>query len=378
MKSTLFQLKNNAWERSDGQPTDKMTADLVLCFGAKSLLSKPQFLETLQGQFDCPEIAVASTSGEIINSKVQDNSAVAAAITFDKTTIKSAKINISDYANSFEAGKGLLHQLPTENLAYLLILSDGSIVNGSELVNGLNDELKGKVLITGGLAGDGSNFQSTLTGLNDIPSEGVIVAIGFYGDSLVVKDGSEGGWEIFGLDKTVTKSTSNKLYELNGQNCLDVYKRYLGEAADRLPAAALNFPLSVLIPGNNKTVVRTILGISENDNSMTFAGDMPEGSIVRFMKTNFSSLIDAAASSAKKTIPINKKAPDFALLVSCVGRKIVLGQRVNEEVEAVHNAYQGLTPMLGFYSYGEIAPLLNEKATALHNQTMTITSFYEI
>jgi hypothetical protein len=157
-----------------------------------------------------------------------------------------------------------------------------------------------------------------------------------------------------------------------------MYKRYLGDSASKLPAAALNFPLSVLIPGNAKTVVRTILSVSEEEKSMTFAGNMPEGSIVRFMKTNFNSLISSAAIAADKAIENNKKAPDFALLVSCVGRKIVLGTRIQEEVDAVSQTFKENTPMLGFYAYGEIAPLANEKETALHNQTMTITTFYEI
>jgi hypothetical protein len=260
----------------------------------------------------------------------------------------------------------------------VLILSDGSLVNGSDLVDGVNESLKGKILITGGLAGDGAEFVSTLTGLNNKPEKGLIVAIGFYGKNLIVKNGSEAGWEIFGVEKSITKSEANKLYELNNQNCLDMYKRYLGDSASKLPAAALNFPLSVLIPGNAKTVVRTILSISEEEKSMTFAGNMPEGSIVRFMKTNFNSLISSAAIAADKAIENNKKAPDFALLVSCVGRKIVLGTRIQEEVDAVSQTFKENTPMLGFYAYGEIAPLANEKETALHNQTMTITTFYEI
>ena len=378
MKSTVFNFDGSIWKGINGEFFPKLKADLVICFGSKSILAEPNFFENIRSQFNCSEIAIASTSGEIINSNVQSNSAVAVALEFEKTNIKTASINISDCKNSKEAGTKLLSQLPLDDLCYVLILSDGSLVNGSDLVDGLNESLKDKILITGGLAGDGAEFVSTLTGLNNKPEEGLIVAIGFYGKNLIVKNGSEAGWEIFGVEKSITKSEANKLYELNNQNCLDMYKRYLGDASSKLPSAALNFPLAVLLPGNSKTVVRTILAISEEEKSMTFAGNMPEGSIVRFMKTNFNSLIASAATAAEKTIENNKKEPDFALLVSCVGRKIVLGTRTQEEVDAVNQIFNENTPMLGLYSYGEIAPLANEKETALHNQTMTITTFYEI
>jgi hypothetical protein len=378
MKCSLYNFDGTNWRTGNNDAVADIQSDLVICFGAKSVLSQPGFYENITAQFKCPEIAMASTSGEILHNEVLDNSAVIAAFEFDKTQIKTACININDCTDSKEAGIRLLGKLPQENLTYLMILSDGSIVNGSELVSGLNQVVNPHVLITGGLAGDGALFTSTLTGLNNKPEPGVIVAIGFYGDSLIVKDGSEGGWEFFGIGKTVTKSAANKLYELDHQNCLDLYKRYLGDVAVNLPAAALNFPLSVLLPGNIEPVVRTILGISEEEKSMTFAGNIPEGSLVRFMKTNFNSLINAASSSAKKTISNNLKAPDFALLVSCVGRKIVLGSRTAEEVESVNQVFGGKTPLLGFYSYGEIAPLIDKKQSELHNQTMTITSFYEI
>lgn len=378
MKSTVFNFDGSVWKGIDEKVFSELKADLVICFGSKSILAEPNFFENIRSQFNCSEIAIASTSGEIINSNVQSNSAVAVALEFEKTNIKTASINISDCKNSKEAGTKLLSQLPQDDLCYVLILSDGSLVNGSDLVDGVNESLKGKILITGGLAGDGAEFVSTLTGLNNKPEKGLIVAIGFYGKNLIVKNGSEAGWEIFGVEKSITKSEANKLYELNNQNCLDMYKRYLGDSASKLPAAALNFPLSVLIPGNAKTVVRTILSVSEEEKSMTFAGNMPEGSIVRFMKTNFNSLMSSAAIAADKAIENNKKAPDFALLVSCVGRKIVLGTRIQEEVDAVSQTFKENTPMLGFYANGEIAPLANEKETALHNQTMTITTFYEI
>ena len=232
------------------------------------------------------------------------------------------------------------------------------MVNGSELVKGLNQAVDNKILITGGLAGDGSDFKSTVVGLNNNPSEGKIIAIGFYGENLVVTHGSEGGWDEFGLQKTVTQSVKNKLFQLDGKNCLEIYKNYLGNEASNLPSSALLFPLSVILPGNTKPVVRTILGISEEEQSMTFAGDIPIGSKVKFMKANFDSLISAVSNAAQNTKIENVGVPDFSLLISCVGRKLVLGSRIDEELEFVDESYSGKTPLIGFYSYGEISPLV--------------------
>lgn len=378
MKSTLLNYDGLTWTNLAGECIqNKISADLVLCFGAKQILSAPDLYSKITAQFSSPQIAMCSTSGEIIETHVQDNTLVAVAFQFEKTKIKTSSVNVLDYKNSFEAAQSLIHDLPMLDLAYILVLSDGSLVNGSELVKGLNHSVDNKILITGGLAGDGANFKSTLVGLNNSPKQGLIVAIGFYGKDIVVTSGSKGGWDMFGPEKVITKSEENNLFELDDKNCLEIYKRYLGSEVDNLPSSALLFPLSVLLPGNKQPVVRTILGISEEEQSMTFAGDVPIGSKVRFMKANFDSLTSAAASSASQTLLKEGRHPDFSLLISCVGRKLVLGSRIEEEVESANDLFKGKTPLLGFYSYGEISPMLDEVSCALHNQTMTITSFYE-
>ncbi len=260
---------------------------------------------------------------------------------------------------------------------HILVFSDGNLVNGSELVKGLVTWTGEKVMVTGGLAGDGANFSSTLVGLNSNAVEGQIVAVGFYGDKISITHGSQGGWDVFGLEKRITKSKSNVLFEIENQNALELYKKYLGEEANNLPGSALLFPLSVVIPGTKKPVVRTILSINEHEKSMTFAGDVPEGSKVRFMKANFDRLTEAASGAADNTLLNHQLKPVFSLLISCVGRKLILGERTVDEVKAVNKTYDNKTAIAGFYSYGEISPFNEENHCQLHNQTMTITSFYE-
>lgn len=350
---------------------------LALCFGNKELLQKEDIYSQVSGKFPHAAVVICSTAGEICLDKVDDHSLVVAALQFDKTDIQTATVNIKDFANSYDAAAELAGKLQKEKLVHVLVFSDGNLVNGSELVKGLVTWTGENVMVTGGLAGDGANFNSTLVGLNRNAVEGQIVAIGFYGENISIAHGSQGGWDVFGLEKRVTKSKSNVLFEIENQNALDLYKKYLGSEAANLPGSALLFPLSVVVPGMRKPVVRTILTINENEKSMTFAGDVPEGSKVRFMKANFDRLTEAAAAAANNTLHNHTEKPVFALLISCVGRKLILGERTVEEVKAVNNLYQGKTVMAGFYSYGEISPFNEGNDCQLHNQTMTITSFYE-
>lgn len=378
MKTALYRLTANTWEQHPScRGLDESTASLVLCFASKAILGQAGIYDTVKAKFPSAHIAMCSTAGEIYNEEVLDNSFVALAIQFEKTVTEAYSVNIKEYNNTYAAAMGLAKKINKENLAYVLILSDGSLVNGSELVKGLTTQIDKNVLITGGLAGDGANFKSTLLGLNEQPREGQIIAVGFYGSHIKVTHGSQGGWDIFGLEKRVTNSSGNILVELEGQNALELYKKYLGTQSENLPGSALLFPLSVVLPGSTEPVVRTILSINEEDKSMTFAGDVPVGSKVRFMKANFEKLTSAASEAALCTANPDECTPGFSLLISCVGRKLVLGEKTDEEVKEVSKTFQHKTILAGFYSYGEISPFNEGGSCQLHNQTMTITSFSE-
>ncbi len=378
MNTSLYRLLDKKWEQHTMSTTvDEQQVNLALCFSSKEKLQEKGIYETVKEKFPQAHIVLCSTAGEICQEEVLDRSFVTVAMQFKKTKIEAASVNVKDYSSAYSAAIALAKKLPAKELSHVLIFSDGSLVNGSELVKGLTTQIDKTALITGGLAGDGAEFRSTLTGLNKQPAEGEIIAVGFYGKNIKITHGSQGGWDIFGLEKRVTNSSANVLLELEEQNALDLYKRYLGEEARHLPSSALLFPLSVTIPGAKKPVVRTILSINEDEKSMTFAGDVPVGSTVRFMKANFDKLTMAAAEAALITKIDDERKPDFSLLISCVGRKLILGKKTEEEVKAVAKTFKHKTILAGFYSYGEISPFNEGGSCQLHNQTMTITSFYE-
>jgi hypothetical protein len=366
---------HSAWTPTYGS-LDTGTPDVLICFGSKQQLLHEDGYAHLLKSYPDTAIVVASTSGEICNHSVCDDTIVATGISFDGSTAEAHKVNVKDYADSYFAGKALAEKFPDKGLRLLFVLSDGQLVNGGDLVNGLN-EIYGTVPIVGGLAGDGANFQSTIVGLNDDISEGNIVAIGLYGDSLRVGAGSKGGWDKFGPMRTITKSTKNVLYEVDGESALDLYKQYLGEYADKLPGSALLFPLAIQ-GEDGKELVRTILSIDQERKSMTFAGNIPEGAKVRLMKANLDNLAAAASDAASlSNIADSSKGDKLAILISCVGRKLIFGNRIDEELEAARDIVGADTLVTGFYSYGEIAPFSTFMKCELHNQTMTITTICE-
>jgi len=352
-------------------------AQLVLLFGSPACLKQPAWQDDIARAYPNAHRLGCSTAGEIYGAQVADETLVATAIAFEHTRLHGSSLKLRAGSDSFQAGEELAKSLPPEELVHVLVISDGQNVNGSELVAGLLAHLPPGVTLTGGLAGDGDRFQETLVLWDAPPEPNTIAVLGLYGQRLKVGFGSMGGWDAFGPERLVTRSAANILYELDGQPALALYKKYLGEYAKDLPASGLLFPLSLRTEAG-ESLVRTILGVNEAENSLTFAGDMPEGGHARLMKANFDRLIDGAVGAAQTSFEaIGSSSPEFALLISCVGRKLVLKQRIEEEVEGVRDVLGKATPLAGFYSYGEISPFNPSARCELHNQTMTITTFSE-
>ncbi|AEI47096.1 FIST signal transduction protein [Runella slithyformis] len=376
IKQLAFQ--NSTWRSVSETPAFTASqAQLVLAFGERKCLEDIQPYEYLRDLFPSADIVINSTSGEIYQNTVHEGTIIVTAIEFDKTVVRTTKIDIENHFQSAAAGEQIAQVLLADDLAAIFMISDGGRVNGSDLIAALNKHTGDKIPISGGLAGDEARFEKTLVGLNENPREGKIVGIGFYGTHLNVGHGTMGGWDVFGPEREVTESEYNVLYKIGDKAALDLYKEYLGKYADELPGAALLFPLSMRATADSEPIVRTILSIDEAKKSMTFAGELPKGALVRFMKANFDRLIDASASAAQYSMKLFDTPPELAILVSCVGRKLVLGSRTEEEVEAAREIFGAQPVMTGFYSYGEISPLNPQARCELHNQTMTITTLSE-
>jgi hypothetical protein len=350
---------------------------LLVAFGAAGYMDDPGPLKALIAAYPRARTIGCSTAGEIFGNSITDGTLSVAICKFDQTELRSASAPVLETSGSEAAGRALATQLMAPDLRGVIVISDGLNVNGTELLRGLNAILPPSVVVTGGLAGDGSRFARTWVLHEGAPVSGRVCAVGLYGERVTIGHGSKGGWDIFGPERVITRSAGNVLYEIDDRPALGLYKEYLGDLASGLPATALLFPLSMRRSRTEETrLVRTILGISEQDRSMTFAGDVPEGSLVQLMRANFDRLIDGAIEAARLTRSAEPDPESLTIAVSCVGRRLVLGERAEEEVEAVLDTLPPKAHLVGFYSYGEISPYATGRCE-LHNQTMTLTQLSE-
>ncbi len=378
MRSQQLRLESNATWQPHGSAPALSDAQLVLAFMDPQLGDATAAMGDLEALYPHADVIACSSGGEISGIDVMEGAAVATALAFDSTPTRLATAMIETASDSFNAGQKLGRQLEGEDLAGVFVISEGLRVNGSELVRGLRDHIGHAIPITGGLAGDGADFGVTRVGANEPLTPGRIAAIGLYGKAIRMAHGNAGGWEEFGPQRRITRSCDNVLYELDGQPALDLYKKYLGDAAHDLPASGLLFPLKICRGGDHACeehdAVRTILATNEDDKSLTFAGDIPEGGSAQLMMGNFEQLISGAGDAAARAMPgwSCDAANSVGILISCIGRKLLLGQRAAEEVEAVADCLKGM-PTIGFYSYGELSPHTASGICELHNQTMTIT-----
>lgn len=352
-------------------------ADLVLAFGSKAALQDPSGRERLKAECPSALLIGCSTAGEIHGTRVVDNVLAVTAIDFEQTELRKAHTEVRGVNNSRDAGRRLAEALLGDGLTHVLVLSEGLHVNGEELTRGLAASLPAGVAVTGGLSADGDQFRQTLVLLDGAPQQDTVAAIGFYGDRLKVTCGSMGGWHPFGPERIVTQAEGNVLHELDGRPALALYESYLGDYAGGLPASSLLFPLSIRTDDPTRGIIRTVLKIDRERQTMTLAGDIPQGAYARVMCASTDKLVGGAAAAASECISEMGNAPDFALLISCAGRRMLMKQRVEEELEAVRDVFGSSTRLAGFYSYGEIAPFCGGERPQLHQLTMTVTGFSE-
>ena len=364
------------WSLAPG--ASAIDADLVLVFGSPAALRDASWREEVTRAYPGATLTGCSTAGEILDTRVLDDGVTCTAIDLERSYIRVHATEVGSATDSAAAGRELARQLTAGDLRHVLVLSDGLHVNGSALVSGLTGGLPDGVTVTGGLSADGDRFEETLVLLDERLAPRLVVAVGFYGADLVIGCGSLGGWDPFGPERLITHSRDNVLFELDGRSALSLYQMYLGEHAAGLPATALFFPLSIRASTLERPVVRTVLAVDPQDGSMTFAGDVPQGAYAQLMRANFDRLIDGAAGAARTShAPLTATDAQLALLISCVGRKLVLAQRIEEEVEAVRDVLGPAPILAGFYSYGELGAADGTVGCDLHNQTMTLTTIRE-
>ncbi len=354
-------------------PASTRDANLVLAFSDAIYFRSPDCYRELRKLFPAAHIVGCSSSGSIHGTQITDAEIVVTAVSLQKGHVKLVSAEAVPGGDLQVLATSLMTRLEGADLRHAFVLSDGLSVNGSDLARGLNSA---GIAVTGGLAGDGTRFTSTWVMADAPAAQNVVAIVGFYGD-LVARCGCIAGWREFGAERLVTRSSGNVVFEIDYKPALTIYTKYLGDMAKDLPGSGLRFPLSIRATEQEEPVIRTLLAIDAEAQSLTFAGDVPQGGFCRLMRTDADSLIDgsgAAADAAKSDANGNSS---LCLVVSCVGRRLVMGQLTEEELDIVRERLGPAPSITGFYSYGELAPFANVEGCRLHNQTMTLTTVSE-
>ncbi|MDR3412458.1 MAG: FIST N-terminal domain-containing protein [Formivibrio sp.] len=361
---------NTGWETP---PASARTANLVLVFAQAAYFRQPKCYQDLRRMFPTANILGCSTAGSIYGTTISDGDIIVTAVNFKKGHVRLVRAETGASGDLQTIAAALMTELAAADLRHAFVLSDGLSINGSDLARGLNST---GIPVTGGLAGDGTSFASTWVMANAPAAQNLVALIGFFGE-IKVKSGCIAGWGEFGAERLITRSHGNVMYEIDHQPALTIYTKYLGQMAKDLPSSGLRFPLSIRTSEQEEPVIRTLLGIDPIAHSLTFAGDVPQGGLCRLMKTDVDTLIESSGTAADAAKPDTKDNPSLGIVVSCVGRRLVLGQLTEEELDIVRDRLGPKTTLSGFYSYGELAPFSNTVSCQLHNQTMTLTTLTE-
>ncbi|MBF0110206.1 MAG: FIST C-terminal domain-containing protein [Magnetococcales bacterium] len=382
MNITQHSFQLHAVEHRDRTTFRTQKARLVLVFGAVAFFTARDFMARIREMFPEAVFAGCSTAGEITPTGVQEETCVITAIDFAHTEVRVVAADLERMEDSHRAGLCLGTDLAGADLSGVLIFGTGVRINGSALIEGLTRSIGNDIPVSGGLAGDGGGFERTWVLADKEVSDRKVVAVGLYGRRIGLGHGSFGGWKPFGPCREITRASGNILHEIDGASALSLYRRYLGAHARDLPESGLLFPLEILNENQHSVgLVRTILGIDESSGSLILAGAVAENGYLRLMSASNDDLIagarEAARSSMRSLDPKTMPGPGLALLVSCVGRKLVMGDRIDDEISAVIDQIGPRFACTGFYSYGEICPKEGMVTCQLHNQTMTVTLLIE-
>ena len=320
-----------------------------------------------------------TTDGEIRDAGVRTGSAVLGGIRSDRIDFTVA---IAEHIgeDSERAGREIALGMP-RSVRYIQLLSDGLTGNGSAMLRGIASVLGAHIPVSGGTAGDAGRFVRTWQLANGRVLTDAAVAIGFSGD-FRVGTGWGSGWASIGLAKTVTRAQGSILYELNGEPALDVYERFLGHHAAKLPQVGVEYPL--MIAGDpagtgdshesDLSLLRATMSVNRRDGAITFAGDIAEGATVYLTCGDRDAIQEAAGAAAQRALDeLGDARPAMIFCYSCMARKIVLGRHTGEELDRIQSVVGDPIPMIGFYTYGEYCRVRIGGPSFLHNETATVS-----
>ena len=348
--------------------------DLVLVSGNPFSLEEPMFLDTLKKSFPNASIAGCSSDGVFVDGQSHENSVIYTAINFDNTEVKQARINLpDDDRNEYASGKLLAEKLVRDDLISVIIFCEGTKLDCHQILEGVKEVLGEDVIIWGGLAADKTGFDYTVVMDHEGIYDDGVVAVGLYGNRLVVNSNSS-SFDNGGIEIDITTAQDNVILEINNQPAGDVFASLIGDRYGSSMSFVSHYPIISLDPKTRKPMFsRSVYFHEEETNNLYCVGTIPEGlaRIVCMVDTE-SNLDDAVQTSMKLKDPLT----EFSLIASCAGRKGAMKTEwLKESILIQENL--GNVPNFGFYAYGEIAKCHGTNTSLLHNHTLSMITLYE-
>ena len=327
-----------------------------------------------------------SDAGEITNDGPTQKSVAIMAIKSDQLRLTSG-LGANIKADARAAGKQVAQEVKekaVDALRAFIMLPDVLTGNGADIVRGVLDVLGENFPVAGGAAGDDFLFQKTYEYRDHEATSGAVAGVGFSG-KFSLGMGVRHGWVPIGVPMKVTKSKGAVLYELDNRPAVSIYEDYFGTEANDLrrePLArlAITYPLGIKVADLEEYLIRDAITVDDNG-ALTCAAEIPEGSEIRLMIGSKEKAIEAAQDAARhlmKDFELQKQKPKFLLMFNCIAREKLFAQKAKEEIDEVMKIIGDDVPLLGFYTYGEQAPMGGETRDAqkimsrFYNETVVL------
>jgi diguanylate cyclase (GGDEF)-like protein len=339
---------------------------LIQIFCANASFEFVQKIQTFfKKRFSNATIVGTTTDGIMQNSSVfKDEKSLVSFTCFSKTSLECVLYeHENSYNASFETGKKIAQKLKSHNTKALISFTDGIYTNGEEYLAGIN-EIDESLLVSGGLAADNGNLQTTYIFNNDkITSKGA-VAVALNSDSLKVSNNYNFEWMPIGKKLEITKAVKNRIYEIDNIPVVEIYAKYMGkDLAQNLPKTGIEFPL--IFENNGISVGRAPI-LKHDDGSLTFAGNIKEGEFVRFGVGNIELILRNGDYNLKQMLEKITFETQAVFVYSCMARRRFMNEYVEKELKILTS----LSDVVGFFTYGEFYHERN--SNQLLNQTMTV------
>lgn len=372
-------MKNNTYSFTDIAELKKLTDDLIIdsskmliqLFCAKNDLENITKLhDFFKENFPKSHLIGSSTDGILEGNKVYfDSRNVVSFTEFASSRLKTHLTEHEDnFNNSYESGTVIAKALVDADTKVIISFADGISTNGEEYVNGISS-VSPDVVLSGGLAGDNGVLEKTyIFNKEKIISEGA-VGVSVSSEHLNVSTSYSFDWMPIGKQMRVTKSIKNRVYEIDNIPVVDIYAKYMGhELAHGLPHVGIEFPL--IFKKDGVSVGRAVL-LKHDDGSLTFAGNVAEGTLVRFGVGSIENILNNSDYNTRKILDSMHYKSEAVFIYSCMARRRFMGEHIQEELGMLSH----VGDITGFFTYGEFYHA--NKTNQLLNETMTVLTLSE-